>query len=47
MEVYDWTGLGTTFFLTTPLLFNKVPRNMPDSQGTMFYHVAYQERHGV
>lgn len=35
------------FFLTTPLLFNKVPGNMSDSQGTVFYHVAHQERHGV
>lgn len=35
------------FFLTTHLLFNEVPRNMSDSQGTMYYHVARQKKLGV
>lgn len=34
-------------FFSTPLLFNKVPRNMSDSQGTMFSPVAQEERHRV
>lgn len=40
-------NLQLFFFSTTPLLFSKVPRNMSDSQGTMYYHVAHQKRHGV
>lgn len=38
-------NLQLLFFAT--LLFSKVPRNMCDSQGTTYYHVAHQKRHGV